>query len=74
MPVYQEHRDEIVGVLHARDLLHIDIGSFDENRQALKSVLRKPFFVPGSKAASDLFGAFQERNKSFALWWTSTAA
>jgi putative hemolysin len=67
MPVYREHRDNVVGVLHARDLLAIDMGGLGEDRRPLESILRKPYFVPESKPASDLFDAFRERNKSFAL-------
>lgn len=67
MPVYQEHRDNIVGVLHARDLLAIDLRGLGEERCPLESILRKPYFVPESKPTSDLFDTFRERNKSFAL-------
>ncbi len=67
MPVYEEHRDNIVGVLHARDLLGIDLGGLGEDKHPLESILRKPYFVPESKSASDLFDTFRERSKSFAL-------
>ena len=67
MPVYQGHRDDIVGILHARDLLAIDLRGLGEDQHPLEKVLRKPYFVPESKSASDLFATFRERNKSFAL-------
>ena len=68
MPVYEEHRDNIVGVLHARDLLAIDLPHLGENgTQPLHTILRKPYFVPESKSASDLFDSFRKRKRSFAL-------
>ena len=67
MPVYDEHRDNIVGVLHARDLLAIDLDRLGEDQRPLQGILRKPYFVPESKSASNLFDTFRERNKSFAL-------
>lgn len=67
MPVYREHRDNIVGVLHARDLLAIDFSALNEDRHPLSSVLRKPYFVPESKSASDLFDTFRKTNRSLAL-------
>jgi putative hemolysin len=67
MPVYREHRDNVLGVLHARDLLAIDMNALGEDQRRLEGILRKPYFVPESKPASELFDAFRERNKSFAL-------
>jgi putative hemolysin len=67
MPVYREHRDNIVGVLHARDLLAIDFSALNEDRHPLPSVLRKPYFVPESKSASDLFDTFRKTSRSLAL-------
>ncbi len=67
MPVYREHRDNIVGILHARDLLAIDLSGLSLDRHPLPSVLRKPYFVPESKSASELFDTFRETNRSLAL-------
>jgi putative hemolysin len=67
MPVYEEHRDNVVGILHARDLLGIDIDSLGGDHQPLKQILRKPYFVPESKSAADLFTSFREGHRSFAV-------
>jgi len=66
-PVYNEHRDDIIGILHARDLLGINLGAFDEEHEALLKILRKPYFVPESKSAIELFGNFRKYKRSFAL-------
>ncbi|MCU7836828.1 MAG: hemolysin family protein [gamma proteobacterium symbiont of Taylorina sp.] len=66
-PVYNEHRDDIIGILHARDLLDIDFGDFDKEQKALLKILRKPYFVPESKSAIELFGNFRKNKRSFAL-------
>ncbi len=67
MPVYKEHRDNIVGILHARDLLGIDLSGPDQEHHPLPSILRKPYFVPESKSASELFDTFRATNRSLAL-------
>ncbi len=68
MPVYDNHRDNIVGILHARDLLAVDLlHRLGDDQQPLQRILRKPYFVPESKSAADLFDSFRERNRSFAL-------
>jgi len=67
IPVYGEHRDDIVGILHARDLLKVELAELDMDPGMLKKLLRKPHFVPESKPALELFDNFRERKRSFAL-------
>ena len=66
IPIYQENRDNVCGILHARDLLVIDIESFRDPHR-LQELLRQPYFVPESKLAADLFRTFRERKLSIAL-------
>ena len=67
MPVYDDNRDNIIGILHARDLLAVDINNLGQDWHSREGLLRPPFFVPESKSASDLFATFRQRKKSFAL-------
>jgi putative hemolysin len=67
IPVYREHRDEIVGILHARDLLGVNLEELEGRPERLRKILREPFFVPETKSASDLFRAFRKRRLSVAL-------
>lgn len=67
VPVYREHRDNVVGILHARDLLGIDASAIMQDPRGREKVLRKPYFVPESKLAADLFHDFRERKLSVAL-------
>ena len=66
-PVYSEHRDDIIGILHARDLLDIDLSDFEKSNKTLLDMLRKPYFVPESKSAIALFDNFRKNKRSFAL-------
>ena len=67
IPIYQENRDNVCGILHARDLLGIDIDEFSRDPHRLQELLRKPYFVPESRLAADLFRTFRERKSSIAL-------
>ena len=67
VPVYGRHRDDIIGVLYARDLLGIDPASLSGPGEHLQRLLREPYFVPESKLASDLFHALRQRKQSLAL-------
>ncbi len=66
-PVYEEHRDQVIGILHARDLLSIDLDELDNNRDKFFGLLRRAYFVPESKPALELFDSFRDRKRSFAL-------
>jgi putative hemolysin len=67
VPIYQENRDNVCGILHTRDLLGIDIEKYSRDPHRFQGLLRKPYFVPESKLAADLFRTFRERKLSIAL-------
>jgi len=67
IPIYLEHRDNIVGILHARDLIGIDAKEVMREPGGIEKLLREPYFVPESKLAADLFHDFRERKLSVAL-------
>lgn len=67
VPVYTEHRDEILGILHARDLLAADLYALEKSPEGLTEILREAYFVPESKSVSDLFHSFRKRRLSVAL-------
>ncbi|MFP6692655.1 MAG: hemolysin family protein [Pirellulales bacterium] len=65
IPVYQGTRDEVVGVLHSKDLLPILANGRD--RPPLVEVLRDPLFVPETKRLDDLLEEFQQTHNHMAL-------
>ena len=69
VPIYSQHSDAIVGVLFSRDLLGISLDEVrpEENHKILFRLLRKPYFVPESKLAADLFHTFRKRRLSIAF-------
>ena len=67
VPVYLGHRDTVKGMLHTRDLLAADLYALEQNPDGLLDILREPYFVPETKAASDLFHTFRKRRLSVAL-------
>jgi putative hemolysin len=68
-PVYDGNKDSVIGILFARDLLHLDLAqrSPQQERQTLRKLLRRPYFVPESKQAGELFLTFRKRKLSIAL-------
>jgi len=66
IPIYQDSPDNILGVLHTKDLLHLRPGQ-DWDAAFLSSLLRPPFYVPERKKAFDLLSELQGRHLRLAL-------
>ena len=65
-PVYEGARDNIIGILHAKDLLRAnydDETPLDEHRE----LVRPPFFTPTIKPINDLLREFQSHKKHMAI-------
>lgn len=61
VPVYRENRDEIIGVLHVKDLLAYGIaGEWDQ--PGLDDLARPPYFVPETKTIAEIMEEFQRLN------------
>ncbi|HYQ71454.1 MAG TPA: hemolysin family protein [Gammaproteobacteria bacterium] len=67
VPVFHEHRNNILGVLYARDLLGMEAGELSRLGENTRQLLRPPYFVPETKRAADLFHTFRKRKLSLAL-------
>jgi len=67
VPIYREHRDQVIGILYARDLLGKDLKQVAAKPDKLPRLLRKPYFVPETKPAAELFRDFRARKRSLAL-------
>ncbi len=65
IPVYEERIDNIRGVLYAKDILVLL--SEDTNSFELKSILRKPYFVPEYKRIDELLREFQANRIHMAI-------
>ena len=59
LPVFHETRDNIVGILYAKDLLQPPDG--DPAHTKVTQMMRKPYFVPETKVIDELLEEFQRR-------------
>ncbi len=66
IPVYRENRDNIVGIVHAKDLLQIVL---DPSRRDVRveDLMRKPYFVPETKLVTDLLQEFRAKKIHLAI-------
>ena len=65
IPVYGADRDDIVGILYARDLLE-DITA-ERRPVSVEKMLRRPYFVPEEKTAGSMLRDFQSRHAQMAI-------
>jgi Mg2+/Co2+ transporter CorB len=68
IPLWREKPENIVGVLHAKDLLRaIQVADGDLSKVDVKSIATAPWFVPEMRPLSDQLKAFRRRKAHFAL-------
>ena len=63
-PVYQDTVDQVIGILHIKDVLKALVNNKPFNIQEL---VRKPFFVPVSKHINDLLRELQRKKVHIAV-------
>jgi CBS domain containing-hemolysin-like protein len=67
IPVYDRTRDDIVGMLYSKDLLPELATGDPHSRTPLREIVRKPLFVPETKAVDDLLAMFQQLRTHIAV-------
>lgn len=66
IPVYEDNVDNIIGVLHIKDLLYHAAEGFD-GPFSLRQMIRPPVFVPESKNIDELFRDMQRDHTQMAI-------
>lgn len=66
IPVYEGDIDNIVGVLHIKDLINTIINKGVDNFK-LMDIVMKPFFIPSTKKADSLFEEMKQNNIHMAI-------
>jgi len=64
IPIYRENKDQIVGIIHAKDLLPLLL---KEEHRRLEEIMRPPFFVPETKNVKDMLLEFQSKKLHLAI-------
>ena len=66
IPVYRDNGDQIIGILHVKDLLQLCTGTVQQPA-GLQAFLNEPYFVPESKPIVDLLKEFQKKKNHMAV-------
>jgi putative hemolysin len=65
MPVYEKSLDDIFGVVHAQDLLHI--ADQDLPKRKVRELVRPGLFVPETKSGSELLREMRQKDHPVAI-------
>jgi len=65
IPIHKENIDQIVGILHAKDLLKL--WGEDSHSIIPSHILREPYFVPENKPLNDLLKELKEKKNHLAV-------
>ncbi|WP_119343282.1 transporter associated domain-containing protein [Facilibium subflavum] len=66
-PVFAKNREDIVGILHTKDLLKIEVENNRLTSELIRSILRPAIFVPESKKLDALLREFKSSHNHLAI-------
>jgi len=68
IPLYKDDQENIIGVLHAKDLLRaLGRVNWDISQVSIEDLLTKPWFVPETTSLNEQLQAFRVRRMHFAI-------
>ena len=66
LPVYQENLDQVMGILHIKDLIEVLRGEDKKNVRA-RDIMRDALFVPDTISVNELLHQFRTRRQHLAI-------
>jgi CBS domain containing-hemolysin-like protein len=67
IPVYREHRDTLVGMLHAEDIMQLALEGRDFSQLTVESLLHPVTMVPPTKKVDEMFEFFLQHHSQAAI-------
>lgn len=68
IPIYRDNPENIIGILHAKDLLlAISNADGDMSKVSVEKIRREPWFIPDTTNLKDQLNAFLKQKNHFAL-------
>lgn len=64
MPVYESNRDNIIGILHIKDIL---LRYSKEEKLIIRDILREPLYINEKEEIDNVFSSMKSNNSSFSI-------
>ena len=64
-PLYEGDIDNIIGILHLRDVMRVVMNK--EDMRPVREIMRKPYYVPDTKGINSLFKEMQQKKMHMAV-------
>lgn len=67
LPVYHDHINQIIGILHLRDVIHVLAAGEKLDKTSIQRLLQEPYFIPESTLLNIQLFNFQRERKRVAF-------
>lgn len=67
IPVYKDTKDNIIGIIYAKDLLTYIVNNNHDFSDPVEKIVRVPFFIPETKSSAELLQEFRARKNHIAI-------
>lgn len=67
IPVYKDTKDNIIGIIYAKDLLTYIVSDDHAYSDPVEKIARPPFFIPETKSSAELLQEFRARKNHIAI-------
>lgn len=67
IPVYRDNRDNLIGFVHAEDIMNIILDGKDYSTMKIEDLLHPPIVVPPTKKVDEMFDFFQDNRARAAI-------
>jgi len=67
VPIFRHHRDNLIGFLHAEDVLRVILSDEKLSKLKIEDIMRPPVVAPPTKKVDEMFDFFQQNNARAAV-------
>ena len=67
IPFYDDKQEEIIGILHTKDLLNKKLDGEEITKSSVRGLLKQPWYIPENTSVKEQLEAFRKKQSHFAF-------